>query len=170
MRFLKEDGRSLIGIDVNPEALAFASKEGETHLCDAEDLSMFYECVPFDTVVLMEILEHVRNPWNCLHGVYRILKENGVLIISTPNGAGMVNIKKGIGALNRRHFENILSLMEKEEWGSGDQRDHIYSWDIYTLYRLLFRCGFKYETHRFLRSWPLRNIIMLKVRKKQSIR
>jgi SAM-dependent methyltransferase len=38
----------------------------------------------FDIVFLIEVAEHVKKPWNIVHGVDKILKSNGYVIISTP--------------------------------------------------------------------------------------
>lgn len=39
----------------------------------------------FDYVTLIEIIEHLKNPWNCMGEISRVLKPNGILILSTPN-------------------------------------------------------------------------------------
>lgn len=39
----------------------------------------------FDYVLLMEVIEHLRNPYAVLSEINRILKKSGSLIISTPN-------------------------------------------------------------------------------------
>ena len=40
----------------------------------------------FDVVLASEILEHLWNPHSFVDEAYRVLKENGHLIISTPEG------------------------------------------------------------------------------------
>jgi len=45
----------------------------------------------FDCVILGEVIEHVPNPDHVLSEIYRVLKKNGYLIISTPNLVSWAN-------------------------------------------------------------------------------
>jgi 2-polyprenyl-3-methyl-5-hydroxy-6-metoxy-1,4-benzoquinol methylase len=40
---------------------------------------------PYDAVSLVEVLEHLENPFQTIRSSYRALKENGVMFVSTPN-------------------------------------------------------------------------------------
>lgn len=70
----------------------------------------------FDTVFCSQVLEHVPEPWRALDEFYRILKPNGVLILSVPHLSHMHNepndyyryTKYGIKhLLERRGFEVV---------------------------------------------------------------
>jgi len=50
---------------------------------DACDMKMF-EDNSFDAVFLMEVLEHIQIPQKALDEIYRVLKTDGKLILSTP--------------------------------------------------------------------------------------
>jgi 2-polyprenyl-3-methyl-5-hydroxy-6-metoxy-1,4-benzoquinol methylase len=39
----------------------------------------------YDNVFAIEIIEHIENPWKLIRDAISVLKENGTLIISTPN-------------------------------------------------------------------------------------
>ena len=39
----------------------------------------------FDTVVFLEIIEHLRNPYSAVRELHRVLKPGGRLVLSTPN-------------------------------------------------------------------------------------
>lgn len=39
----------------------------------------------FDVVVCQEIIEHLENPWQLFRGAKRVLQNEGMLIVSTPN-------------------------------------------------------------------------------------
>ena len=43
----------------------------------------------FDTVVAGEIIEHVRDPINFLNNCYALLKDNGKIILTTPNATSL---------------------------------------------------------------------------------
>jgi 2-polyprenyl-3-methyl-5-hydroxy-6-metoxy-1,4-benzoquinol methylase len=40
----------------------------------------------FDVVTMLDVIEHVTDPLNLLCEVHRILKNDGILLIKTPNG------------------------------------------------------------------------------------
>ena len=66
----------LTRVDINPRAAGVQSG-------DAERLST----VPnetYDVVLLLEVLEHVREPWSALSEAIRIAKVNGCVVISVP--------------------------------------------------------------------------------------
>ena len=39
----------------------------------------------YDLIIALEIIEHLENPWLFLKEIYKVLKKNGILILSTPN-------------------------------------------------------------------------------------
>ena len=44
-----------------------------------------FEDQSFDYILLMEVIEHLPNPYEVMEELSRILKKGGVLIVSTPN-------------------------------------------------------------------------------------
>jgi len=47
-----------------------------------------YEPASFDVVTLDQVIEHMPDPQAVLQGVHRVLKTNGMLVLSTPNANG----------------------------------------------------------------------------------
>lgn len=76
----------------------------------------------FDTVIFSEVLEHTLDQKKCISEIHRILKPNGVLILTTPNSGGIHrNLKKIISKLLNKPFrfssqitDNPLSSLELE--------------------------------------------------------
>ena len=50
--------------------------------------SLIQEGVAVDLIICSEVLEHLQQPQDCLSLLRRLLKPNGALIITTPNGYG----------------------------------------------------------------------------------
>ena len=50
----------------------------------------------FDVVTAGEVLEHLINPYKTAREVYRILKPNGIFVLSVPNISSLVNRIKGL--------------------------------------------------------------------------
>lgn len=63
----------------------------------------------FDFVVCQEVIEHLENPWLLFRKVKKVLKENGVLIVTTPNitsdRSKEIFMASDFGNFN--HFEDI---------------------------------------------------------------
>jgi 2-polyprenyl-3-methyl-5-hydroxy-6-metoxy-1,4-benzoquinol methylase len=52
----------------------------------------------FKVVIMLDVLEHLNNPQNCIKEIYRILEENGSLLISIPNkNTSWKNLRKSVG-------------------------------------------------------------------------
>lgn len=105
----------VIGTDISKKALMkSSSKNIKPVLCDSnKKLPFKNNC--FDTVLLLDILEHILYPKNLLSESKRILKHNGKLIISVPNTFNIVNrlyfalgISKDITDLSHRQ-EKLFS-------------------------------------------------------------
>jgi len=93
--FLKEvfPQAEIHSLNIDKEALKETSKKHKdvkTVLCDCHDMKVFKNNY-FDLIFSNQVLEHVTYPEKCLHESYRILKKNGVMILTTPNLASWQN-------------------------------------------------------------------------------
>jgi len=82
---------NIIGIDISEEALRTARSRYNTPTflkADAIELPFQNEC--FDAVVALEVIEHVHNQEKFILEILRTLKEEGLLIFSTPNKKNLV--------------------------------------------------------------------------------
>ena len=76
----------LIGIDVDPNAVLVARKDGINALeVDANITPLPFDNSSFDVVLINETLEHLVYPEGIFSEVYRILKPDGIIIGSVPN-------------------------------------------------------------------------------------
>ncbi|MGE5273403.1 MAG: class I SAM-dependent methyltransferase [Verrucomicrobiota bacterium] len=79
------DGNTLVGVDVDREALQEARSLGiETVWADAAEVLPFDE-ESFDVVVLGELLEHLPLPGRTVADAWRVLRPGGRLVGSVPN-------------------------------------------------------------------------------------
>jgi len=78
----------------------------------------------FDTVIMLEVLEHIPDYTNCFLEIKRVLKKDGVFICSVPNCYKFYKIKRDFFNQNHETPEHIVSfhkntiknLLEKEEF------------------------------------------------------
>lgn len=90
---LKKSGaREIIGVDISPEAVKYAQKKYGDGICSfkVSDITRLneFEDSRFDAAVSFETIEHIAEPLVFLQNLSRLLKENGILIVSTPNKWG----------------------------------------------------------------------------------
>jgi SAM-dependent methyltransferase len=75
-------------------------KYGENHIFNFQNINIEKETLPFpdnyfDVIIYGEVIEHLtENPIYSLYNLHRVLKEDGILIISTPNVFRYQNLKK----------------------------------------------------------------------------
>jgi 2-polyprenyl-3-methyl-5-hydroxy-6-metoxy-1,4-benzoquinol methylase len=82
----------LIGVDLSRDSLLRASERGVAPVeSDIDGCSLPFRTDSVDVVVLDEILEHVAHTDILVDEAFRILKPNGVLLVSTPNLASWFN-------------------------------------------------------------------------------
>lgn len=88
-RLLAEHASHVVGGDISEEAILFARRHyGWSNLafCVADAASLGFRSGIFDAIVSFETLEHVDNPTDIIDEFYRLLRDDGILIVSVPNG------------------------------------------------------------------------------------
>ncbi len=167
---LAERGHKVVGVELNPELIEICRRRFPDHpglefrVISQDRLEL--EDNSFDCVVILEVLEHVREPWALLTEIKRVLRPGGALVISVPNAASLrIALKTFVLNLPRR-------FREMDDWPEylPDQRDHVHMWDIFTLYRMLSLLGFSYAAHDFhdSNSWYKRVSRFIPVLRKLS--
>jgi SAM-dependent methyltransferase len=149
---LAEQGHRVVGVELDPGLIEICRRrfpdnpQLEFRVISQERLD--FEDDSFDCVVILEVLEHVREVWNLLKEIRRVLRPGGVLVISVPNAANFrVTLRSALVNIPRR-------FTDMDNWPDyvTDQRDHVHMWDIFTLYRMLSLLGFRYSAHDFHES------------------
>ncbi|WP_350062961.1 class I SAM-dependent methyltransferase [Parvibaculum sp.] len=128
----------VVGVDANGAILAEARKrhpEIEFHESLVEDLSLNEK---FDTVTMLDLLEHVVDPIALLQKAASFLSDDGVLIIHVPNAQ----------AINRRLAVLMGTLESCEELSPFDINvaGHRRSYSLATLTADIERAGLKCES------------------------
>lgn len=125
---LKEIGRPIIvGLDINPNL-----KPDGINFCigDARKLS-FKEC--FDVVISTEVIEHFVEGEQFCNECYRVLKDDGILILTTPNRSRFTAIPR-----------SIRYRIKGERFVPGRENSvHVREYTLRELSEILRRSGFK---------------------------
>ena len=86
---LKAAGRASTITLVDQVADKVVADVDKAFVGDLEDVSLIdhvlMEAGPFDTILCLDVLEHLRDPWTVVKSLHKSLTPNGTLIISVPN-------------------------------------------------------------------------------------
>lgn len=87
--FLANSGaREVLAFDVNEQAIQYAKQHFQHENLQYNVMSLEDIQLPdksFDIITSFEVIEHVKNPQRAIAELKRVLKDDGVLIMSTPN-------------------------------------------------------------------------------------
>ena len=99
-----------------------------------------FEGGSFDCVVSIEAVEHLENPWHLVREANRVLKNQGTLILTTPN---ILSIRSRLSYL-LRGYPNYFNYMVQRNSHSREEEpiDHINPIGFLELRHILARCGF----------------------------
>ena len=125
---------TVVAIDTSSTALSYAKRKYSGPIYIRADAQAFpFKDMSFDSVVALEVIEHVDNGIHLLREVHRVLRDEGILILSTPN----------IDHLRNR-FKNALF---KKELPRGKLKNpyHKHEYMPKELSRLLESTGFTIE-------------------------
>ncbi len=90
-RSLGEAGYSVYGIDISDKAISRARELNKYpnvrfDVLSAEQLAAVG--VQYDAIICSEVLEHLNKPGDLLETLHQSLADNGMLIVTVPNGKG----------------------------------------------------------------------------------
>ena len=123
---IKKSSKNVFGIDKSKECIEFLREKGyDVEVANAENFNLNQK---FEVIVAGELIEHLSNFQGFLNSVRKHLKEDGLLILSTPN---------------MFYFREILFLILKGY--PTVNPEHTCWFDEVTLQQLLGRFGFSVE-------------------------
>jgi len=117
---LSKKAKSIVGLDVDPEAIEHANQKYKSKKCEFTHYTGKKIPFPdntFDKVISFQVIEHVTDDEQYLKEIYRVLKNNGDYIVSTPNRNH--RLKPNQKPWNRFHLreyspEGLLELLSKK--------------------------------------------------------
>lgn len=100
---------SVIGVDIAADAVAHAAKKYGHDYRQGDVTALPVDDASLDVVVSFETIEHVADPAAAIKEFRRVLRPDGVLVISTPNAAKYtVENEFHVKELSRDEFTEVL--------------------------------------------------------------
>jgi 2-polyprenyl-3-methyl-5-hydroxy-6-metoxy-1,4-benzoquinol methylase len=131
-RMRKRGNWQVWGVEVNEDAARYAQERFGLDIFIGEVCEASYPARYFDAVTLWDVLEHLHDPLGTLKEIRRVLKDDGVLILSVPNS----------DSFDARIFGDC--------WIGFDPPRHLYAFSTKTVKRLLTETGFETTETRFI--------------------
>jgi len=121
----KRKGHKCYGLDTSKTAFKLAKAKLGQNIFNCKLGECHFSSGSFDVILLSHVIEHFSNPNEELKEIYRVLKDDGTLFISTPN------------------IDSFEFKIAKEEWYGLSIPLHLYLYSPKTIAMLLKKNGFR---------------------------
>jgi len=125
---------NLFGIELNPAAADIAGRFASVTVSDIENSSFDYPKKFFNYVILADILEHLKSPWDFLSVIKEYLVDGGSILSSIPN---VMHI-------------SVINQLLKGHWKYTDagilDKTHLRFFTLDAIIDMFSGCGFKINT------------------------
>lgn len=119
----KEFGWETYGFDISSEAVETARAKGHNVITERVE-HLFYSDNYFDAIQISHVIEHLPNPVFTIKKAFSLLKEEGMLLLETPN------------------ISSFFAKVFKTDFWQIDSPRHFQIFNIKSLTFLLNDCGF----------------------------
>jgi len=120
----REWGWTVTGVEISEFASGYAENALGLDVINHNAESWDYPPGSYDVITMWDLLEHLRDPLGTLQKLASALKENGILVLSTPD------------------VDSLPARLMKEKWlGWQLQNEHLYYFSYATLERMLEAAG-----------------------------
>jgi 2-polyprenyl-3-methyl-5-hydroxy-6-metoxy-1,4-benzoquinol methylase len=124
MKSAQKESWNTLGIEVSKEIAEWAMKEHGLKILVGELPDLKLDAASFDIVTMFEVIEHLRDPLNYLNEIFKILRRDGLLFLTTPN------------------YNSLSRILLGSKW-SFIEHKHLFYFTPKTLKSLLRKTGFK---------------------------
>ncbi|SKA46078.1 ubiquinone biosynthesis O-methyltransferase [Chitinophaga eiseniae] len=121
-RHLGQFGYNVLGIDISQKTIDVARSKNKLpnvafEAISAEELTAKGQ--QYDAVICSEVLEHLHHPEVLLRTIYASLKDNGILVVTVPNGMGPREVCVTKPMLKARNNPGLWSFINKVKSSLG---------------------------------------------------
>jgi len=146
-RHLGKKGYRVTGIDVDAKAIDVAKGLNKSELVDFQVGSpqgLQFPSDTFDAIICSEVIEHLTQPESLLLTLNKVLKQDGVLVVTVPNGFGprealitkpvqYLNSSNGVLSKALNGFKRALGYDGRTVQSASDDLQHIQFFSVTAL-------------------------------------
>lgn len=132
LKMARDVGWEVYGNDIDENKIRYARNRYGLNVRCGELIDLRFPGKCFDVVTLFDSIEHLTDPLSILKEISRLLKKNGILVITTPNSAGL------LPKLTYFLFAKTIGA-----WEHPTPPGHIYQFSQETIKKLLQKAHFK---------------------------
>ncbi|MBI5233912.1 MAG: class I SAM-dependent methyltransferase [Deltaproteobacteria bacterium] len=137
----KEKGWTVSGAEISDYAASVARQRTGIEVHDGLLKDSPWPGVFFDAVTMWDVVEHLNDPLGELRNIRRLLKDNGFLLLNTPNEASLMRrIARALYSLSRGIIKSPIERLY--------HNFHLYYFDDKTAAMLLEKAGFSIVSSR----------------------
>jgi len=125
LKVVEERGWEVEGVEISKLASDYANEVLGVNVHNSKLEDVKFSSESYDLVTLLDIIEHLTDPLRTLEEIYRVLKSDGLVIVSTPD----------IGSLSRVFLGKHWSILSPGE--------HLFNFSTKTLSLMLSKANFK---------------------------
>lgn len=134
--FIKR-GQEIYGVEIDSSSASIGKEKGyhiiEGDLEEENTIKEIEKIAPFDAILSLDVLEHLKDPWGFLKKIKSVISKNGFIFATIPNVAHW-----------KIRIKILLGNFEYEEEGTFD-KNHLRFFNLKTTKKLFEDCGFKVE-------------------------
>ena len=141
-KLLKNKGFQVISLDIDQQRFKY---RGEIEFQQADlNQGLPFSNDSIDYILMLEVIEHLKNPYFVLKEINRILKKQGLLFLSTPN---ILNLKSRLRFFIEGTYDYFREppLDLAHSYGHGLFDIHLVAYKYPELEYILFDSGFTVE-------------------------
>ena len=108
---------NVIGIDISKEALKYVRRKAHTNILCADAQLLPIQAESMGVVLLLDVLEHIEDDYTAIKEAYRVLREDGFLIVTVPAHKFLWSLHdKYLHHKRRYNKEELCYVLEKNNF------------------------------------------------------
>ena len=128
----RRSGWEVYGTDISDEAVDYARRNYDVNVVAGTLQLVNFRSEYFDVITFFDSLEHMPDPLDSLEKANAMLKQDGLMVITTPNIGGM------FPKLTYLFLAKTLGI-----WQHPTPPGHLYEFSVNTIQKLLKKAGFE---------------------------
>ena len=156
-------GFEVLGVDVDSDSIDYATRIntlGNVRFQLVGEQGFDFD-EKFDVIICSEVLEHLAEPSRLIKPMISVLKDNGILIITIPNGYGPREVLGRLEKYLRRNLKlgryvdlvrKLMGMIPKEKkhhiHSSNPNQEHVQKFTRSSIERLMLENGLKVSEKR----------------------